>query len=163
MNLSKTVMLTMSAALLAACQTTTGQDAAYSANQLNRAMSATSCTVSSVRVVTVKDDSNVTTSKIVGGAAGGVLGRALGKTIGGGSGNDLARDLGTIGGVVAGAMAGSAYDASSSNTQALEYTVNTATGTTVVIQSVSEGEKVLQAGSRCNVITGDGSARIAPV
>lgn len=112
-------------------------------------------TVTTGKVLYVREVLVEGTKTGIGTAAGGVLGYVLGRGVGSGSGRDIAAVAGTIGG----AVAGSAAEEGLTRQKALEITVELSNGSTIAI--VQGADEAFKPGDSVRVLQWlDGTARV---
>lgn len=137
-------------AALNACTADIGANDYY-ASSANTVTTTKTCTVVSLRPVTVKSNNN-NAGSLLGAAAGGVAGSAIG-------GDSTAHILGAIGGAVVGGIAGDATQAQLSKQTGFEYVVRLDNGSLVTV--VQGNDVYIQPGQRCLVLYGR-QARVIP-
>ncbi|HEY4467904.1 MAG TPA: glycine zipper 2TM domain-containing protein [Klebsiella sp.] len=117
-------------------------------------MAVTQGTITSVRNITIQNESD----NIAGAAAGGVLGGVTGSAIGGGSGRRIA----TAGGAVAGALTGQAIQRNRAQINGVELFIRPENGNEfVIVQPI--GETPFFVGQRVNIASLRGQVTITPV
>lgn len=142
--------------LLVGCaDTQTGSANRISAAHTGHAMQLFQGSVTSVREVTIQDNSG---NNVAGAVGGAVIGGLAGNTLGGGSGRRLA----TAGGAVAGAAAGQAVQSGWARSEGVELIIRPDNGNEfAVVQRL--GETPFFVGQRVNVLSQGGNVVISPM
>lgn len=122
----------------------------YEGNQTGVVQNVSFGTITSVRQVTIQDDSS---NAPVGALAGAVVGGVLGNAIGHGTGRSIA----TVGGAVAGGLAGNAIQNQTGKTKGMEVEIRMDNGQTISI--VQTYDPKFQAGLRVRLTQTGGRAK----
>ncbi|EPJ7334552.1 glycine zipper 2TM domain-containing protein [Citrobacter amalonaticus] len=120
-----------------------------------QAMRLSQGTITSVREITIQDDSS---SNVTGTVGGAVIGGLAGNSVGGGSGRRLA----TASGAVAGAMTGQALQRNMARQRAFELFVKPDTGHEFAIVQPA-GSRDFFVGQRVNITSQRGQVLITPM
>lgn len=145
------VSVLMSASLFGCANPYAGN--VYNSRQIGSVQTVKFGTVTSVRAVTLNDDTDMPVGAAAGAVAGGVLGYALG----GGTGQKIA----TVGGVILGGLAGNAIQGAANQSNGLEIVVRTDNGQDLaVVQGETDGIAV---GTRVQMIESGGRVKVSPV
>ena len=126
----------------------------YQGNRAGIVQNVSYGTVTSIRQVTIQDDSS---NMPIGAVAGAVVGGILGHSVGGGTGKQLA----TVGGVVAGGLAGNAIQNQTNKTTGMEVEIRLDNGQTIAV--VQANDPNFQVGSRVRFVDAGGRTTAALV
>jgi outer membrane lipoprotein SlyB len=126
----------------------------YDASGVRTAQSVTYGTVQSVRVVSIHDDSETTST--LSTAGGAVAGGVLGNLVGGGAGRTVA----TVGGALLGAAAGYGGSKALTSQEGYEIMVKLENGSVIAVTQGTDMQ--FTPGQRVKVLSGGGSTRVTP-